>query len=181
MIKLPITTIIVIWQIIKSFWFVWVVVLGIVVIQFLLNILSSKIEEIRLKRWLEKHKKLEDWKKLDGREFEKVVATIYKNLGFKTKITGGPGDRGVDIIAWKDKKRIFIQCKQKEVVSPEDIRAFYGSIVDQIKEEEKGLLITTGVFTEEGFDFIRNIRNTSNIELIDGLKLEKLARETIEE
>jgi len=177
-IRLPITTIIVIWQIIKSLWFVWVVALGIVVIQFLLNILFRKIEEIRLKRWLEKHKKLEDWKKLDGREFEKVVATIYKNLGFKTKIIGGPGDRGVDIIACKDKKRIFIQCKQKEVVPPKDIREFYGSIVDQIKEEEKGLLITTGVFTEEGIDFISN---KSNIELIDGLKLEKLTRETIGE
>lgn len=169
----------VMWEIIKSLWFLWVIALGIAAVPVLFNILVRKlvrkIEEIRLKRWLEKHKKLEDWKKLDGREFEKVVAVIYEKLGYKTKITGGPKDRGIDIIANREGKRTFIQCKQMEVVQPKYIREFYGSIVDHLKEGENGLLITTGVFTEEGYDY--DFVKDKRIELIDGLKLEKLANQ----
>lgn len=167
MIKISMITV---WQIIKSLWFVWVVALGVAVIPVLFNILIRKIEEIRLKRWLEEHKKLEDWKKLNGREFEKIVALIYKGLGYKTKITGGAGDRGIDIILKKDGKNWFIQCKQMEVVSPKYVREFYGSVVSRLGEGEKGFLVTTGDFTAEGKEFAKD----KPIELINGLKVEKL-------
>lgn len=160
------------WEIFKSLWFVWLSAFIVAIVPILVNILISKIKEARLRRWLEKHKKLEDWKKLDGREFEKIVALIYKDLGYKTKITGGAGDRGIDIVIKKDNKNWFIQCKQMEVVSPKYVREFYGSVVSRLEEEEKGFLVTTGDFTAEGKEFVKD----KPIELIDGLKLEKLAK-----
>jgi restriction system protein len=160
-----------IWQIIKSLWFVWLIAFVLAIIPFLLNILVRKIKEVRLRRWLEKHKKLEDWKKLDGIEFEKIVALIYKGLGYKTEIIGGAGDRGIDIIMEKDGKRWFVQCKQMEVVSPKYVREFYGSVVSHLGEGEKGFLVTTGDFTTEGEEFVKD----KQIKIINGLKLEKLA------
>lgn len=161
------------WQIIESLWFVWVIAFAIAVFPILLNILIRKIKEIKLKRWLEKHKTLEDWKKLDGREFEKVVALIYQNLGYKTRVVGGAGDKGIDVIAKKDGRRNFIQCKRMSRVIPDDVRAFHGSIVNRLKEGEKGFLVTTGDFTEQGREFAKD----KPIELINGLKLEKLKYE----
>ena len=168
MIKIAVTF----WVILKSLWFVWLLAFIVAIVPILVNILIRKIKEARLRRWLEKHKKLEDWKKLDGREFEKIVALIYKDLGYKTKIIGGAGDRGIDIIIRKDGKKWFIQCKQMEVVLPKYVREFYGSVVSRLGEGEKGFLVTTGDFTAEGKEFVKD----KPIELIDGLNLEELAK-----
>jgi restriction system protein len=165
-------TFVIFWKLFKSLWFVWLLAFIVVIAPVLLDILIRKIQEAKLKRWLEKHKKLEDWKKLDGRKFEKIVALIYENLGYKTKIIGGAGDRGIDIIIQKDNKRQFIQCKQMKVVRPNYVREFHGSIVNRLGEGEKGLLVTTGDFTEEGREFVKD----KPIELIDGLKLEELVK-----
>jgi restriction system protein len=174
MLKIPsmLDLFIIFWLVIKSLWYVWVVALGVAIIPFVFNILARKIEEIRLRQWLEKHKRLEEWKKLDGGEFEKIVALIYKNLGYKTEVVGGAGDQGIDVIIQKDNKTEFIQCKQMGVVPPKHVREFYGSVVGRLKEGEKGFLVTTGDFTAEGKEFVKD----KPIELVDGLKLEKLAR-----
>jgi len=159
------------WPIIKIFLWVFAILLGIEFFQIGLDYLADWLEKRRIKKWLEKHKTLEEWKKVDGRKFEEIVAIIFRNLGYKVKITGGPRDLGVDLITIKEGKRYFIQCKNIEKVLPNQIREFYGSVVDRLKQGEKGFFITTGEFTEECKDFARN----KPIELIDGIKLEKLA------
>jgi len=111
--------------------------------------------------------------KVNGKEFEKITAAIFEKLGYKTKVVGGPGDKGIDVIAEKEGKRSYIQCKKMEKVSPHAIRDFYGAIVDNLREGEKGFFVTIGEFTEEGKDFAKG----KPIELIDGLKLEKLFKD----
>jgi len=164
------------WQVFKSLWFVGVIAIVVAVFPILINILVRKIEEIKWKRWLEKHKALEDWKKLggNGREFEKIVALIFKNSGYKTRVVGGAGDGGIDIKAEKDGKRFFIQCKQMDKVKPDDVRAFWGAIENKIKKgrAEKGFFVTTGIFTDTSEEFVKD----KQIELVDGLKLEKLKK-----
>jgi len=158
------------WPIIKIFLWVFVILLGIELFQIGFGYLTDWLEKRRIKKWFEKHKRLEDWKKLDGSEFEKVVATIYRNLGYKTKRRR---NHGIDIIARKDGKRFFIQCKKMDKVIPDDVRAFWGSIQKQIEKGkgEGGVFVTTGSFTEGSKEFVKD----KPIELIDGLKLEKLA------
>jgi len=159
------------WPIVKILLLVFAILLSIEIFQIGLNYLAGWLEKRRIKKWLEKHKTLEEWKKLDGREFEKIVAAIFERLGYKTKIRR---DGGIDIVAQKDGKRFFIQCKNMDKVIPDDVRAFWGSIVDQIKRGggEKGFFVTTGSFTKESWEFIKD----KPIELIDGIKLEKLAK-----
>jgi restriction system protein len=160
------------WPIIKIFLWIFAISLSIEIFKIGVDYLVDWFEQRRIKKWLEKHKTLEEWKKLEGREFEKIVAAIFRNLGYKVKITGGPRDWGIDLIAIKEGKRYFIQCKNIEKVLPSQIREFYGSIVDRLKQEEKGFFVTTGKFTEECKDFAYD----KPIGLIDGIKLEKLAR-----
>lgn len=161
------------WIIIKSLWWIWALALSIGLFPVIINWFSKWLEERRLKKWLEKHKTLEEWKKIDDREFERITAIIFQKSGYKTKVVGGPGDRGIDIIAQKDGKRTFFQCKQKEKVPPRKILEFSGALkLRKRKEGEKAFFVTTGNFTEEG----RMIAKEDSIELIDGLKLEKLAK-----
>jgi len=162
----------IVWWIIRTFWWVWVIALGIILIELGFNYLSKWLDERRWKKWLEERKTLMEWKKMDPRDFERIVAIIFKNLGYRTKLRGGPKDRGIDIEAIKDGKRNFIQCKKMDTVSPNLIREFYGSIVDCLREGEKGIFIITGEFTQEGRELVKD----KPIELINGLELEKLAK-----
>ena len=158
---------------IKPFWWFWVIMLSTPVV---ISIAKSYISKWLDKKWLKKHKRLIEWKTMNHKKFERIVAIIFEGLGYKTKVVGGSGDEGIDIIAFKDGKRFFIQCKRKDQVPSKEVREFAGSIQDLNKEKgEKGFLVTTGEFTEEGKSFAKG--NPIEIELINGFGLEKLAKE----
>ncbi|HPZ75078.1 MAG TPA: restriction endonuclease [Candidatus Pacearchaeota archaeon] len=158
------------WQIITELWWLWLIVIGISLLSFSFDFLEGWLKKRTVRKWLEKHKTLEEWKKVDGKEFERITAAIFEKLGYKTKVVGGPGDRGIDVIGYKDGKKTIIQCKKRDVVSPKDILALKGAI----NEGEQGILVTTGRFTKEG----KEIAKEKSIELIDGLKLENLWKKT---
>jgi HJR/Mrr/RecB family endonuclease len=160
------------WQIFKSTWQIWVFILGFVLFMVLIDYFFKWLEKWRNKKWFEKHKKLEDWRIIDSRKFERITAIIFQKLGYKTKVIGGPGDRGIDIIAQKDGKRTNIQCKRKDYIPPSDIQAFYGAIDNRLKKGEEGIFVTTGGFTQRD----KECAKEKNIKLIDGLELEKLAK-----
>jgi len=157
------------WPIIKIFLWIFAILLGIELLEIGFKYLRNWLEKRRTKKWLEEHKILEEWKKLSGKEFEEIVAAIFEKLGYRTKIKR---NGGIDIIAWKDKKQFPIQCKQMEKVIPDDVRAFWGSIQDQVSKGkiEKGFFVTTGSFTEGVKEWVKD----KPIEFINGLKLEKL-------
>ncbi len=165
------------WQFLESTWQMWGLILGFGLFIVLVEYLFKWIEKALDKRWLGKHKTLEEWKKIDPRKFEKITAIIFEKLGYKTKIIGGAGDWGIDIIATKKGKRTFIQCKRMDRIIPDDVRAFWGSIEDEIKKGkgEKGFFITTGSFTEESREFTIG----KPIELNNSLALEKLANQNL--
>lgn len=163
------------WQIMKSLWYVWIIAASLVGIQLFFRWFEEWLGNRRIKKWFEKHKILEKWKTISGTEFEKVTAIIFNNLGYKTKMTGGSGDREIDIKGSKDGKRIFIQCKNMEKVKPHDIRAFSDTLRKQnLKEGEMGIFVTTGEFTKEDE---REAKEASvQMKLVNGIELEKLAR-----
>ena len=55
---------------------------------------------------------LERLRLLNGFEFERHVAELYRRLGYRVELTRGGGDQGVDVIAQSPSERIGIQCKQ---------------------------------------------------------------------
>jgi len=56
--------------------------------------------------------KLDDVDSMDGHQFEHYVARLLKHQGFRTTVTKGSGDLGVDIIADRGGVRYCIQCKR---------------------------------------------------------------------
>jgi len=109
-------------------------------------------------------------KGMSPQQFESKVADMFEMLGYKTEVTGGANDGGVDVIARKDGRKYYIQCKKfiTREVTPHDVRDFLGAITNVNDPAEKGFFITTGNFTLMAE---RAAEGNPRIELIDGIKL----------
>jgi len=96
---------------------------------------------------------LENLKSMSPKEFEYTTAEILRRLGYKdVKVIGSSGDLGVDILAYKDGKKVAVQCKKyitKKVTSPE-IQLFIGMMVTEYKAD-KGLYVTTSYYTRDAY------------------------------
>lgn len=56
--------------------------------------------------------KIDDVDSMPGHEFEHYVAQLMEHHGFRTTVTKGSGDLGVDIIAHKEAYSYSVQCKR---------------------------------------------------------------------
>ncbi|MGE7635617.1 restriction endonuclease [Bacillus paramycoides] len=94
---------------------------------------------------------IEDIDLLSGEEFERYLAELLNNLGFRTELTKGSGDQGVDILAFKQNKKYVIQAKRynrtvgtkavQEVVAG---KAFYNA--------DESWVITNSTYTKGAID-----------------------------
>ncbi|MGI6364436.1 MAG: restriction endonuclease [Bacillota bacterium] len=113
---------------------------------------------------------------LDGQQFEELVGTLLKKMGFITELTSRTGDGGVDIVAYLEtpllKGKYLIQCKRwKGPVGEPVVRDLYGVVLSE--NANKGIIITNSSFTDKAIKFA----NGKNIELLDGSVLNKLLSE----
>jgi hypothetical protein len=95
--------------------------------------------------------KPEDLLQLNSRQFEELVAEIWRSLGYETELTAQTKDGGRDIVAVKKLEanvRFLIECKRYDPsrrVGVELVRALYG--VRAHEKATKGILATTSTFT----------------------------------
>lgn len=95
------------------------------------------------------------WWNLDGWEFEEEVAKVFRKHGYKATVTKKTGDGGADIIMYKDKKKIIVQCKHYvNAVGPEPVRALWG-IKGDLRGDEVYLIASSGV-TKSAEKFIKS-------------------------
>lgn len=112
---------------------------------------------------------------MSGIEFERLVASLIKKMGFEVNSTKATGDGGIDIIAYNDQPmfegKYIIQCKRwnGSVGSP-PVRDLYGVVTHE--RANKGILITNSTFSNDAIKFAMN----KQIELIDGNKLNSLLK-----
>jgi restriction system protein len=101
-------------------------------------------------------------------KFEEEMADMFSLLGYKTEVSGGPHDGGIDVVAIKNGEKYYIQCKKfiTSEVGVHDVRDFYGAIT--AGQAKRGFLITTNKFT---LDAERFAEGNTRIELIDGVRL----------
>ena len=106
-------------------------------------------------------------------EFESYVATLFSRLGYTAMAVGRSHDGGIDVIAEKDGKKNYIQCKKfiTSKVPVGAVRDFYGALADRVANG-KGYFITTNKFTLEAEKFAED----KPIELIDGFELVRYIR-----
>ena len=86
---------------------------------------------------------------MNPEEFEKAVATSFKERGYKCELRGGSYDYGVDIIAEKNNERIAIQVKMydKRVVNYEAIMHLYAG--KKLLDCTTASLITSGIVSDD--------------------------------
>lgn len=114
--------------------------------------------------------------KIHPRIFEEVVASVFRDHGFSTKVTTYSGDGGIDIILdGKNDKTIGVQVKRyKNSISVSQIRELTGALI--LNGLTKGIFVTTSEF-QEGVHPLTDISAKKGypIELIDATKFfEKL-------
>ncbi|XOB46393.1 MAG: restriction endonuclease [Candidatus Nealsonbacteria bacterium] len=153
-----------------NFWH-WVTYGAAVVIIIFVGITFWKKAKFKKgKRWRSDRELLHWLRGMNFLEFEQYIADLFLRLGYKTKVTGGPRDGGIDVIAEKDGIKHYIQCKKyiTSKVGVGALRDFYGAIADHLADG-KGYFITTNKFTLEAKQFAED----KPIELIDSFRLIK--------
>lgn len=100
-------------------------------------------------------------------EFENLVANLFNQLGYDTKITRSHKDGGVDAIAFDPKPisggKLVIQAKRyRHTVGVSAVRDLYGTMVHE--GANKGILVSTSGYGPDAFQFCKD----KPIELIDG-------------
>jgi restriction system protein len=118
----------------------------------------------------------EDLSAMDWREFEQLVADVYRRQGYRVDEVGGTGDGGVDLVLiTSDGKEFLVQCKQYRVwdVGEPKVREFFGAMAAH-KVRCEGIIVTCGRFTEPARQFAYG----KPIRLIDGEALRQMIRST---
>jgi hypothetical protein len=134
-----------------------------------INEIKNSIKFNKGEKWRNSRDKLIWLRGLTPKEFEDYIAELFNRLGYKAYAVGGPNDGGIDVIAEKDGKKHYIQCKKyfkSREVSVGDVRDFYGALADKLSNS-KAYFITTSKFTLPAEEFTGD----KPIELVDGNKL----------
>jgi restriction system protein len=128
-------------------------------------------------RYIDKEQPREIFLNLTPIEFERLVASIYKYIGYEIRLTKQSYDGGIDIYAEKNisphKEKLIIQCKNyTSNVTVDEVRTLLG--VTMSTKSTKGVLVTSSKFTKEAIKFAND---NPSIELINHEQLSKLFNE----
>jgi len=103
-------------------------------------------------------------------EFEHATAELFHRMGYKTKVTAGAGDKGLDVILSKNNDKFGVQCKRYQKhnkIGPNIIREFSGAL--EGAGLDKGFFNTTSDYTDAAKEAAKN--SSFQIELLSGEKL----------
>ena len=110
---------------------------------------------------------------MSGSEFEIFLNDLLIANGFKSKIVGGSGDNGIDLVAEKDGARYSIQAKRYK--GKVNRRAITDAVAGQHAYGcQKAMVITNSYFTLGAKDFAK----ACNCILIDRDRLGAIIRKT---
>lgn len=107
--------------------------------------------------------------KMKGYPLEDMVANLLKAMGYKVTQSPQGGDRGIDIICYKDElpPRIVVQVKSYDNdVVEKDVQALKGAMHDS----DYGLFVTLTDYKDNAKDYLKQhteIRGITGIELAD--------------
>lgn len=108
---------------------------------------------------------------LSPAEFEAYVAQLFRHKGYKVKLRGRSGDRGVDLeLAKPGGKRAIVQCKRyQHTVGPDVVRELYGTLMHE--KVAHAFLVTTADVSDSAREWALGKPMT----LIDGALLVEVA------
>lgn len=106
-----------------------------------------------------------------GYELEEVVSALLNAMGYRTKISPHGGDRGKDIVAYKDElpPRIIVQVKSQDGdIAESTVQSLKGAM----REGDYGLFVTLSDYTKnakrflEGQPIIKALNGSEFVDLI---------------
>ena len=118
---------------------------------------------------------IEQLRKIDWFQFEKLVALVYRKLDYAVTRRGGANpDGGLDLIIEKDGQRWAVQCKQWKTwnVGVKPVREFLGALTDN--GIQKGILITLCGYTGGA----KQLADKHGIEIINETGLAQMIEDT---
>ena len=107
---------------------------------------------------------LDELYEMDPTVFEKYVAQLFRQRGYRVKHRGRAGDMGVDLeLTNGNGRRAIVQCKRyRNTVGPEVIRELYGTLIHE--KVAHAFLVTTGGISEAAREWAKG----KPLTLIDG-------------
>ncbi len=118
---------------------------------------------------------MEQLRAIDWFQFEKLVALVYRKLGFTVTRRGGANpDGGIDLVIEKDGQRSAVQCKQWRTwnVGVKAVREFLGALTDA--GISKGVFITLCGYTGDA----KQLAEKHGIEIVNEAGLAKMIEDT---
>ncbi len=108
---------------------------------------------------------------LSPREFEEFVAKLFRKKGYRVRVRGRSGDKGVDLeLIGQYGKRAIVQCKRyRSTIGPEIIRELYGTLMHE--RVAHAFLVTSADISGSA----RQWAQGKPITLIDGQTLVQIA------
>ena len=100
---------------------------------------ENELEEYKQYVVLEYKKQEEYWKKLNGYQFEREIANLFRQMGHSVQETKLSGDCGIDMVV--DGKTI-VQCKNhSKPISRPDFQRLYGEFVHNEGKYERVIMV----------------------------------------
>ena len=114
---------------------------------------------------------IEQLRAIDWFQFEKVVASVYRKLGYAVTRRGGANpDGGIDLVIEKDGQRSAVQCKQWKTwkVGVKAVREFLGALTHA--GIQKGIFITLRGYSNEA----KQLAGEHGIEIVNQTGLARM-------
>jgi hypothetical protein len=108
---------------------------------------------------------------IDWFQFEKVIAALYRNLGYAvTRRGGAKPDGGIDLVLENGDSRVAVQCKHWRTwkIREGTVRDFFGALAHA--KIEKGIIVTLCGPTRDALRFAA----VHSIEILDEAALNQL-------
>jgi hypothetical protein len=127
-------------------------------IQYRKQLLDHKFQNVsQYEEAISRYEKTQNtyWKSLKGIKLEKVIAELYKKMGYSVQMTKASGDEGIDLILSKKDETIVVQCKGHEKpIGVGVARDIYGSMMHF--GANKAILVCPAGFTKGVVQFMTN-------------------------
>ena len=118
---------------------------------------------------------IEQLRTIDWFQFEKIVALVYRKLGYRVTRRGGANpDGGIDLVIEKDGQRSAVQCKQWKTwkVGVKCLREFLGALTHA--KIQKGIFITLNGYSGDA----KRLADEHGIEIVNQTGLARLLEST---
>jgi restriction system protein len=100
---------------------------------------------------------------MSGRQFEVLMAEVFKQQGYEVELTPAQQDGGKDIILFLDDETTYVECKRWDsdnngfYISRPELQKLVGAAVGD--KADNMLFVTTGKYNNNAYEYAKKIDN----------------------